>query len=134
MNNVNYVAANGTKICNYGERKVKGVNDGWNKVGFAMQVADVNKVLMAVNQMVDAGNAVHFEKDNHHIFNYRTGCRTDMEELNGQYTFDMWVPNLGNSKKESPIRKPVNSFQALETDDDEEEEAEATPFQRPHKD
>ena len=124
------------KFANYGTRKVKGVNDGWNKVGFAMQVADVNKVLMAVNQMVDAGNAVHFEKDNHHIFNYNTGCRTVMEELNGQYTFDMWVPNLGVATQQHPKKKSVNSFQALQDDEDndEEEEAEATPFQRPHKD
>ena len=101
-----------------------------------MQVTDVNKVLVAVNQMVDAGNAVHFEKDNHHILNYSTGCRTEMEELNGQYTFDMWVPNLGVATQQHPKKKPVNSFQALQDDEDndEEEEAEATPFQRPHKD
>ena len=101
-----------------------------------MQVADVNKVLMAVNQMVEAGNAVHFEKDNHHIFNYSTGCRTEMEELNGQYTFDMWVPNLGEPAQQHPKKKSVNSFQALENeeDSDEEEVAETTPFQRPHKD
>ena len=97
-----------------------------------MQVADVNKVLMAVNQMVDAGNVVHFEKDNHHILNYKTGYRTDMQEVNGQYTFDMWVPNLGNTTEVSPKKKSVNSFQPLESEDeeDEEEEVEVTPFQR----
>ena len=96
-----------------------------------MQVADVNKTLMAVNQMVDAGNAVHFEKDNHHIYNYRTGCRTDMEEVNGQYSFDMWVPNLGNTIDKRVKNKLVNSFQPLESDEDEddEEEVEVTPFQ-----
>ena len=59
-----------------------------------------------------------------------------MEELNGQHTFDMWVPNLGNTIQERPKKQSVNSFQALETDEDEEEEAtaNATPFQRPHKD
>ena len=102
-----------------------------------MRVADVNKVLMAVNQVVDAGNAVHFEKDNHHIYNYRTGYRTDMEEINGQYTFDMWVPNLGNTTEVSPKKKKsVNSFQPLESEDDEDDEEEVvvTPFQRQHKD
>ena len=39
-NNINYVAANGTKIINHGQRDIKGVNDDWNKVGFAMQCAD----------------------------------------------------------------------------------------------
>ena len=136
LNNVNYVAANGTKICNYGERNIKGLNDDWNKVGFAMQVADVNKVLMAVNQMVDAGNIVHFEEGNHHILNYKTGYRTEMDEVNGQYTFDMWVPNLGNTLEATAKKKHVNhvnSFQELASEDDENDEEEGntdTPFQR----
>ena len=73
-----------------------------------MQVADVNKVLMAVNQMVDAGNYVHFEKANNHIYNYSTGYRTDMDEVNGQYTFDMWVPNLGNATEQCHVNDVVN--------------------------
>ena len=98
-----------------------------------MQVADVNKVLMAVNQMVDAGNVVHFEKGNNHILNYKTGYRTEMEEVNGQYSFDMWVPNLGNKPEIPAKKKHVNSFQELASEDDEDDEEESntdTPFQR----
>ena len=59
-----------------------------------------------------------------------------MEEINGQYTFVMWVPNLGNTTEERPKKKSVNSFQPLESDEDEddEEEVNVTPFQRQHKD
>ena len=46
-NNINYIAANVTKIINHCQRDIKGVNDDWNKVGFAMQVAGVNKVLIS---------------------------------------------------------------------------------------
>jgi len=103
-NGVHYVAANGTKICNHGERNIRGLNAAGNRIGFAMQAADVNKVLAAVNQVVKAGNKVVFDEGpngmapNHHIYNYATGTRTEMELRNGQYLFEMWVPNLGNSQ------------------------------------
>ena len=92
------------------------------KLDLPTAVADVNnKVLMAVTQMVDAGNAVHFEKNSNHILNYGTGIRTEMEEVNGQYTFDMWVPNLGNANT-AQSKKSVNSFNDLVEEDDEEDD------------
>ena len=59
-----------------------------------------------------------------------------MGEINGQYTFDMWVPNLGSTTEVSPKKKSVNSFQTLESegDEDDEEEVKVTDFQRQHKD
>jgi hypothetical protein len=56
-----------------------------------------------------------------------------MEEVNGQYTFDMWVPNLGNKPEIPAKKKHVNSFQELASEDDEDDEEEGntdTPFQR----
>ena len=44
---------------------------------------------MSVHQIVAAGNYVHFEKDNSHVYNYNTGFRTIMDEVNRQYAFDM---------------------------------------------
>ena len=59
-----------------------------------------------------------------------------MDEVNGQYTFDMWVPNLGNAN-EAPAKKKssVNAFSELaededEVDDDEEEVTTEPPFRR----
>ena len=94
-----------------------------------MQVADVNKVLMAVNQLVDAGNYVHFEQENNHIYNYSTGYRTDMDEVNGQYTSDMWVPNLGTTKQEQPKRHS-GRYAALESLNEEDDNEPSEPFQR----
>ena len=59
-----------------------------------------------------------------------------MDEVNGQYTFDMWVPNLGNTPEATAKKKHVNhvnSFQELASEDDENDEEEGntdTPFQR----
>ena len=54
-----YVAANGSKITNYGQRKVKGVTpkeDGeWQKIDLCMQVADVKKPLCSVSKLADTG-------------------------------------------------------------------------------
>ena len=43
-----------------------------------MQVADGNKVLMAVNQMVGTSKYVHFERTHKDRFNHKAGERTDL--------------------------------------------------------
>ena len=135
INNVHYVAANGTRIRNHGQRTIRGMNGSGNQIGFAMQAADVNKVLAAVNQIVEAGNRVTFDSGprgnsmNSHIYNYATGARTDLELVNCQYVFDMWIPNMpGESRAASEVAvaaptadtestpvQPVSGFQGQET-------------------
>ena len=56
--NMGYVAANGTKIANYGERVLRGSTSGGAAVSMAVQVADVSRTLGSVNHMNKAGNAV----------------------------------------------------------------------------
>ena len=41
------VAASGTKIRDYAERRFKEVDENWTPMGMSMQVSDVNKVLAA---------------------------------------------------------------------------------------
>ena len=58
-----YRAANGTAIRNYGQRVVRGTNAVGMPVSLPIQVADVNKVLGSVREMVKAGNKVVFDED-----------------------------------------------------------------------
>ena len=58
-----YRAANGTAIRNYGQRVVRGTNEVGMPVSLPIQVADVNKVLGSVREMVKAGNKVVFDED-----------------------------------------------------------------------
>ena len=48
---VNYVAANGTKIGNYGDKVITGVTGNGLKVSMATQVTDVNKTLSSAYRL-----------------------------------------------------------------------------------
>ena len=56
------------------------------------QVAEVKTTLGSVNQMLRAGNIVHFETGNCYIKDTRTGRRTKVEEKGGTFEVGIWVP------------------------------------------
>ena len=56
------------------------------------QVADVKTTLGSVNQMLKAGNVVHFETGNCYVEDTRTRRRTRIEEKGGTFEVGMWVP------------------------------------------
>ena len=92
-----YRAANGTIIQNYGQRVVTGVNDNGLKIGLPIQIADVNKVLGSVREMVESGNRVTFDRDDNgkpcsYVEHKASGKRTDIHERNGTFQFDIRVP------------------------------------------
>ena len=74
-----------------------------------MQVADVNKVLASVKRICDAGNRVVFDKNGGKIIDTATGKVTELEEKNGTYVFNMWLPRV----KERGSIESVNRFAAL---------------------
>ena len=104
-----YIAANGSPIGNHGQKTVKGFTDTWSTVNMTMQVADVNKVLASVKRICDAGNRVVFDKNGGKIIDEATGKVTELEEKNGTYIFNMWLPR----KKERAGIESVNRFAAL---------------------
>ena len=59
----NYTAANGSAIKNYGQRVITGNNEHGDAVSMPIQVADVNKFLGSVREVVEAGNRVVFDRD-----------------------------------------------------------------------
>ena len=62
------------------------------------QVADVKTTLGSVNQMLKAGNRVHFETGNCYIEHVRTGVKTRIQEKNGTFEVGIWVPKSGNQQ------------------------------------
>ena len=94
-----YRAANGTSIANEGERVLRGYTKEANMVDMAMQVAEVTKPLGSVRAMVKAGNRVVFDEQGSYIQNKFTGLVTQVEERNGAYVFDIWVPRNKNKQE-----------------------------------
>ena len=85
-------AANGTHIQHHGQRKLQGYGDEFQTLNLIAQVADVKTALASVFRMVEAGNAVHFEKGNCFIQHLATGAVTPMLERSGGYEIGLWVP------------------------------------------
>ena len=79
------------------------------------QVADVKATLGSVNQMLKAGNKVHFETGNCYIQHNRTGKKTRIEEKNGTFEVEIWVPKPSDGNRcdqvASAAEKPRATFQ-----------------------
>ena len=73
--------------------------------------------------MLNAGNTVHFEKDNCYIKNNRTGVCTPIQEVDGTFEVGVWVPRPPEKRVKwaSPI-STSNSFAVLGEDSEEEDE------------
>ena len=113
---MNYKAANGTSIRNYGERRLEGWTQKGKKTGITIQVAEVNKVLGSVGKMTEAGNTIIFSNGKSIITSDPDGSvaaaafkaakaeqTTELRKDNGVYTFDMWLPRQpggGNYQEE----------------------------------
>ena len=106
-----YRAANGTSIVNKGERKLQGYTNEANLVNMSMQVCEVTKPLGSVRAMLQAGNCVVFDKGGSYIMNKASGVKTAIEDRNGAFVFDIWVPR-GNEQKGSGYQGKY--FQALQ--------------------
>ena len=81
---IGFVAANGTRMENYGGTKVKFKNEGKVKA-MNFSVTDCKKPLAAVSKIVDKGNRVVFDADGSFIENKVTGEKIALERERGTY-------------------------------------------------
>ena len=58
----------------------------------SMQVCDVTKPLGSVRAMVKAGNRIVFDEGGSYIQHTTSGVKTQIEDKNGAFAFDIWVP------------------------------------------
>ena len=100
INGVGFVAANGTRMENYGKTKKKFKKDGKEKaMNFA--VTDCKKPLASVSKIVDKGNRVVFDEEESFIENKKTGEKIMLERERGTYVmvveFEVGTKKDGNS-------------------------------------
>ena len=124
LQGLKYRAANGTSIKNEGERGLRGYTTEGNLVDMSMQVCDVTKPLGSVRAMLQAGNRVIFDKGGSFIENKASGIRTNIEDRNGAFVFDIWVPraNEQNGNEQQQQRSGYNGRYWKSLEDQEEED------------
>ena len=91
-NGLKYRSASGNAIVNEGEKNLRGYTNEANMVDMTAQVAEVTKPLGSVRAFVKAGNKVVFDNGGSYIQNKTTGVKTIIEDRNGAYVFDLWIP------------------------------------------
>ncbi len=70
---LNYVAANGSAINNYGQRRIKGFTGDWAPVEAAVQVADVKRNLASAMKIMKAGNRIVLDEAGSYIEDQQIG-------------------------------------------------------------
>ncbi len=86
-----WVAANGGRIANKGEKLVHFQTTEGAERSVKFQVADVTKPLISVVKITEAGNDVILSKSNPRIVNRKTGEVTNLRRESNVFILDMWV-------------------------------------------
>ena len=92
-NGVNFLAANGDKIPNQGEKKLRVITQEGLERSMLFQVAQVTKPLGSVSKICKKGHRVVFDDDGSYIENKITGEYMNLREKNGVYVLDVWLNN-----------------------------------------
>ena len=93
-NGVKYRAANGQLVRDEGLRSLSAVVKSGNKRALRKincRVTQVNKMLLAVSKIVDAGDEVKFSQDESYIQNVETKEKLPLRRAAGVYVLDMEV-------------------------------------------
>ena len=94
---IGFVAANGSRMQNYGGTQVKFEKDGKVKA-MNFEVTDCKKPLASVARIVDQGNKVVFDEGESYILNKKTGEKIMLERERG--TFVMTVEFEVNEERD----------------------------------
>ncbi len=88
---VEYEVATGVTIPNLGEKWFVAVAEEGQRRKMKAQVCAVNKALLSVSRMVQAGNHVVFEQNGSYVEDLHSGEKMYMVEKGGMYRLKMWV-------------------------------------------
>ena len=133
---IGFIAANGSKISNHGEKRVSEWIDEGVCMSERMTCADVKKLLCSVYCMNLGGNVVVFDGDRGHMQNKVSGQKDRIRCEKGQYVFDLWVQASEATSDESqkggehPKVSTSNRFHVLSSDNEERERREAVFMRR----
>jgi hypothetical protein len=109
---IGFVAANGSRIANFGEKQVAGWTDEGDPVSMRMTVADVNKVLGSVHRMNLGGNKVVLDGERSYMEG-RNGRRTRIHYKDGQFIMYLWVPRAKEGIEQDEGVKVQNRYAIL---------------------
>ena len=90
-------AADGTLIPNLGEKKLVAVNDSGVVRHMKAQVCDVNKALLSVHRVAQAGERVVSSAGGSFVQDEQTGGAMPLEENGGMYMLNPWTKAQGFS-------------------------------------
>ena len=86
---INYTAANGTEIQNFGQKTMSGYSNEWTPLSVNVQVADVKSNLAAGMKIIEADNRIILGSSGSYIEDKNTGDRILIRRDNGCFVFDM---------------------------------------------
>ena len=90
---VKYEVANGVRIPNLGQKQFDGMTEDESLRNIKVQVCDVNKALLSVKKIANAGNRIVFDNDASYVEDKTTGEKIWLREEGGMYMLRMWVRN-----------------------------------------
>ena len=82
----------GTEIPNYSELDIDWESMEGHKCKLCIQISDVDRFLLAVTELNDAGNDVVLSKSGGEIVNVATRKRIALQRRRGVYIVKMWIP------------------------------------------
>ena len=94
-----YTTANGETMPNRGKKVLHVVTKEGHTRAMNMQITDVNKALMSVARICDAGNTVIFKKDGGIIKNNKTGEETKFRRENNVYRMTVKLHESGFARQ-----------------------------------
>ena len=92
-----YRAANGNPIANRGQQRVSFTTSEGRPCGMMLQVADVERPLLAASQLAQGGCSVVFETNGGAITNKATGESVPLVRRGGVYILRMYVAAGGRT-------------------------------------
>ncbi len=101
---IGFVAANGSSVKSYGEKKIVGYTDNGEAVSMRGQRADVKKVFCSVHKMNMGGHVVVLDSARSYMQNKESGRRTRIEYEDGQYVMYLWMPSRSEEAQEETAK------------------------------
>ena len=92
---IQYEVADGTLIPKLGEKKFVAVSDAGVARQMKAQVCEVNKALLSVHRVVQAGNRVVFAASGSYVQDETSGETMALTEKGGMYMLKLWVKAQG---------------------------------------
>ena len=96
-----YRGPDGSPIPNLGQQDITFTTDDGQRCGLTMQVADVERPLIAVSHLSEGGNDVTLGKLGGKIVNLKTGKTTNIERKGNLYVLKMLLPAKHVKKKDT---------------------------------